>query len=373
MYIFANLLLILVAGLSVIKRFSPKTTFSLLLVLFAFLVIHDGLRWETGTDWNNYYRYFTGCLSGNLDSVYRFDPGYQFINKLIRGITGEYTLFLIFHAIFVYTFLFLSINKYSPYKFVSIFLLYSLMIPFLGMNRQYLTLVIAVFLIQYIQRQDYFKVITIIVVCFLFHTSILLFIPALFLNRRFSTKTILIALSLSIVIALSGLINKIPSSVFVLLGSSVSSKAEYYMSGIAHKITANPLFTFLAIVKRIFWLIFLIKFRSKLEIENKYFNLLLNMYVVSSMIYLIFNNTIFQIIVERGLLYYNIVEIFLIPLLLSLFKKKLNRIALFGLILIYGIITQIKGINGYVRPGYDDIFRPYKGLFINTDFHRNMH
>ena len=39
-----------------------KIGYILFTFIFFLFVLHDGLRWETGTDWGNYYRFFLNCL-----------------------------------------------------------------------------------------------------------------------------------------------------------------------------------------------------------------------------------------------------------------------------------------------------------------------
>jgi len=247
------------------------------------------------------------------------------------------------------------------------------MLPYLGMNRQYITLAISIFTLRYIVNEEYLKAFIIISIAFIFHSSIILFIPVLFLNFKISTKIIIYGLIISILISISGLLNSIPQSLFYIFGETIKNKAINYISNPEASANVKIIFTTLGIIKRLFWLLIILKYRKILEQKTPYFNLMFNMYFIGTFFYLIFNNSIFQIIIERGLIYYNISEIFLIPLLLLLSRNTTTKIIIIMMIVFYCIITQVKGLNGYQITGYDDIFRPYKGIFINSDIHRIMH
>ena len=66
-----------------------RTHLYLLMAIF-WLILHDGLRWEIGTDWEPYYNLFT-----TLDSGGHADFGYMIVLRLFRLLSNNYTLFLI--------------------------------------------------------------------------------------------------------------------------------------------------------------------------------------------------------------------------------------------------------------------------------------
>jgi hypothetical protein len=78
-------------------------------VLFFFLFVFTlfrGLRWNTGTDWGQYYDVFrtadwNNILSYSRNSAIQMEPGYMLLNTLIKSIGGNYTLFLLATNFFV--------------------------------------------------------------------------------------------------------------------------------------------------------------------------------------------------------------------------------------------------------------------------------
>lgn len=120
--------------------------------IFFLFVLHDGLRWETGTDWGNYYRFFLNCL---WDEWEQFEPGYVLFNQLIRGLTIDYNVFLLCEAVIVWGLIFPTIRKYSPDPLLTLFCLYCTLLPVLGMNRQLISLAISIYSIRFILNRQW--------------------------------------------------------------------------------------------------------------------------------------------------------------------------------------------------------------------------
>ncbi|WP_321480236.1 EpsG family protein [uncultured Bacteroides sp.] len=367
MYIFTDLLLLLFTFLNHFSK-NRKLISLCFFIAFIWLLFHDGFRWETGTDWLSYYPHFMHCL----DNATMPELAYQKLCELIRSISSNYSIFLIIHASIIYLLFFDSISRYSCNKFLSLFLFYCMMLPYLGMNRQYISLAIIVFSFKFIIDRKRFYAIVLFIIALLFHYSVIICIPILFLNIKLNNRFYIYAFIFAMIINQMKVFNSIPSSMFLFLGDDIAKKAYEYMSLTDYAGNISILFYLLGISKRLIFVAIIMKYRKVLESKTPYFNLFLNLYFIGVVFYILFYNSIFQILVSRGLLYYNIVEIFLFPLLVSCFAGKYNKILYITLIVMYGITNQIKGLDSYVRPGYDDCFRPYKGLFINTNVKRTM-
>jgi hypothetical protein len=82
------------------EKVSLKTKKKILIWWVLIFTIFRGLRWDTGTDWNQYLRVFK--LS-SLENVFNYsrngsismEPGYVFINALVKSVGGDYTIFLL--------------------------------------------------------------------------------------------------------------------------------------------------------------------------------------------------------------------------------------------------------------------------------------
>jgi hypothetical protein len=73
------------------------------------------------------------------------------------------------------------------------------------------------------------------------------------------------------------------------------------------------------------------------------------------------------ILVNRGSLYFNVMECFLLASQFLIIKSRLERSYLLFLLLVISFFLLYQSISVY-----SDLFVPYKGVFINTSFDREM-
>jgi len=362
MYIFTFTLFALFAYNDVFIK--NKILFRLFGVLaVTWLIFHDGFRWGIGTDWDNYYNYFENIYNDNHEKL---EIGYEVLTNIVRSFSENYSVFLVIHAVIVYSLISKTVFRFSINPFLSFLFLYSMMLTYLGMSRQYIAFAIIMYSYKYIIDKKFIFFILCISIAYLFHRSALLFIFAYFVNRQWSQKFILISLITVAIISISGIINLLPLNVFYLLNDDIGTKMTSY--GDSNLIQANIFFTILSLLKRTFWIIIVLFFRSKIKNEKGYFDFIFNLYFISTLIYIVFNNTILQVIVARGLLYYNIAEIFLIPYILSLVKMDFLKKVAFLMLLIYGYLTINKAFEFYKKDLGVDIFRPYNSVLINSNY-----
>ncbi len=356
MIYYATLIALFALGFYNVFSDNQKYVSRIFFFSLCWLVLHDGLRWFIATDWDVYYRFFRYCLLVKGDAVY-FEPGYVLLNKIVRTVTDQYTVFLLLHAVIVYSLIGSTIYKYAAYPLLSLALLYAMMLGYLGMNRQYIALAISFYSIRFIFNRQPYPFIACMVLSMLFHNGALLFSIAYFLNRPFKRIVYIVSISLFLAIAVSGLIRKLPLELFYLLGSDLGDKADKYAY---EGSKAIPLVAqLMGIAKRMIWvLIILIYFDAFKKV--KYFSLFFNLYFVSLCIYLLFNNTLLQVIVNRGALPFNIFEILIVPMTLYVFKDNATRKIYYLAFFAYGLMTMTKGINGFIESSGVDIFNPYR-------------
>ncbi len=329
---------------------------------FIMLIVQDGFRWEIGTDWEPYYTFFENVNILGDDT--EFEIGYVYLNKFISSIGGNYTLFLIVHALILYSMIFAFTKKYSYYPLVSIFLYYAFYISVMGMNRQFLAVVFALFSVKYILNRDAIKFGICIALGCLFHLSILMFIPAFFCKFNVKTKVCIGLGIFALLFSLSGVLNLIPSEIFLFMGDNSAAKVSFYLGqGAESHSIVNSL---LSLLRRSTWLILLLIFRCKFVNHPQWsdkFNLCFNLYFLSTLIYIMFDGSNFQIVVSRGLIYYNIFEIVMIPYVLTFFQGRTNKFFAYVVIILYAMIMMNKGMSSYT-PVVGDIFNPYKSVLF---------
>lgn len=326
------------------------------------MLLLDGLRWGVATDWRPYIVFFERSLTADTEG---FEIGYVWITRFVRSITDQYTVFLLLEATFNFGVLWWFIKKYSVNKQMSVVLYFATMIPYTGMNRQLIALFICLISVKFLLEKNYKYYFALIIFAMLFHTSAIMFLVAVLLNREFKTRTIYIIFLISITISLTGVINNLPLSFFLQLGDHVGDKATAYMGGdlTSYSITSK----ISALALRTLYFAILIWMRPKCK-KLPYFNLMFNISLVGIIVYMLFVGSILQIIVSRGLLFYNIFQIIYIPLAISKIKRIDYRLIAYLLVIAYSFIVLDKGFNGFSADLKVDIFRPYNSVFENKNY-----
>ena len=367
MYLFTIVFLSVFAYLEVFNRNTiEKNKIIFTFICFVFLVFHDGFRWETGCDWIPYRAYFDKLFVDYSITEPVFEVGYYLFLVPIRFVTDNYSVYLIVHAVFFYSLLFYTIFKLSISPFVSLLLLYMTIVPFLGTNRQFLAIAIyAISIIALTKEKKTLFVLLIILACFL-HRSAIICLVAIFVNRKIKNIYLLIALFIILIIALSGIIDKMSPLLSVLFADeSNMDKFDYYTS---KSYDVSIVSSILSLMKKFMWVGALMFLDKKIENKPKTYYLFFNLYFIGCLFYLLFNGTVFQILVSRALLYFNIMEILIVPYVLLLLKPNYGKLIVMIVLSLYVIINVQKGFSNYGEG--TDYFEPYKGLFINTDYVR---
>lgn len=337
---------------------------------FLLLVMHDGLRWETGTDWRPYYLYFENCLHIKNSG---FEIGYVQFNEIIRRWIDSYTVLLLLHALILYLLVFRSLRHYSRSPFLSLLLYYVVTLPYLGMNRQFLAIGICFYSLRFLIEQKsilYFMVG--VVLASLFHRTAYIFFIVPLLVRVFPISLYAVVAALAIVLSILGLPVKLLDFLLnIISNEAMLERAEIYGS---HDATLSMgLGLFMAYLRRLMWIIpFLYiyaRHNSRFTRQDLFF---FNLYFLGFVLYVLFNGTQYQIVVSRALLYFNIMECIIVAKLLAINKNRQLIPLLYAIVFIYGLIQIDKGLSSYERAGADNLFVPYKGVFINVDYQRRM-
>lgn len=157
-----------------------------LLLYVLIFTLFRGLRWNTGTDWDQYLYHFENLNINNIFSYSRYGGEetlellYAFLNIFI-GFIGDYTLFLLFTNLFIlYTYYHFSI-KYTPRPIIS-FTLFVLCTCFFPVRLD-LAAVVLMWAIPPILNKNLRKFLFIVCIAFFIHKSCILFLPFYWLLR----------------------------------------------------------------------------------------------------------------------------------------------------------------------------------------------
>lgn len=186
-----------------------KITYVILSFLPFFFV--SGLRYDVGTDY--LFRYAPDYLiiyeGGNIPNL---EIAMKLIMKFCCLLTRDYSIFFILTSFVINSLVFIAIYKYSNNPFLSIIVYFANSSFFLSMNlvRQYISVsFLLIAFLYYIQEDKKVFPIILIIIATLFHTSSIIFLPILFLNKKSNSNILLIILSLLILILGFRIVNPI--------------------------------------------------------------------------------------------------------------------------------------------------------------------
>lgn len=165
----------------------------ILFFLILIFTLFRGFRWETGTDWEQYYQVFQDI---DLQNFYYYERAgtaekmellYAFINAFIKALGGNYTVFLLLTNLFClisYYNICINFSKYPIIAFASILC----SINFFPV-RQDIAIAILLFSYKYIVERKLLKFTLIILLAQLIHNSSILFFPLyFFINTKINVK-----------------------------------------------------------------------------------------------------------------------------------------------------------------------------------------
>jgi len=303
------------------------------------LIIVGGLRFEVGADWYSYKNLFLSI--SNYSDVFnsREEKLFMLIMFLSKNIINSYSffIFILFNIAFLLKVKIL--NYYSKDFFLSLLIYVSAIFLIYDINgiRQGLAISLVLLSIPYILNKNIYKYLFLVLIATFCHTSAIIFLPFYWIaNIRFKKKFILQILTLVVVFS-------IPLREFVLNSSLLDYLFTFQrLSGYenflfnSERNTSIPILS-LAVFQRfvIFYLFWF--YYDKLKCDKKLKNLLLNGYVISLIIFLIFSFS--SEFAARLGFYYKSLELLIIPLIVSSQIKIINRVLLLILFLIYAIIS----------------------------------
>lgn len=333
--------------------------------VYCLFIFQVGLRWQTGTDWEPYLFHFeeTNNISDVYYSLTGFEQGYGFFVLIIKSIWNSYTAFLVVHALIYYMLVFSAFKKLSPYLFVSLLVFYATSLGVLGSNRQLIALAICLYALRYVVDRNAIKFFLLIALAFLFHSTAIMFVVYYFLYRDIKQFWIFVILIVSFIAGKTS----IPFLIFSFVGNNIggmaASKALIYIDNSQDELLNNSL-SLLGLIKRLLFLGLFIYNYKFLTAKLPYYKLIFNGYYVGLVIYVLFSSSIL-VLVNRGSLYFTTMEVLLLASQFLVIKNVDFKFPLLILLFVMSVFLLFQSIAAY-----DDLFIPYKGIFINEEFHR---
>jgi len=239
----------------------------------------------------------------------------------------------------------------------------------MGSNRQLIAVAIGLYAIRYIIEKKPVLFFLLILIAISFHTTAFLFIIYYFLDREINLNSLILILGCSFIIfvfASPQISLNLFSFIGKFIGGTADSKTSFYL-GNAKDVHSEYSLSTIGLIKRLVFLSFFYYNRKIISNKLPYYNIMLNGYIIGLVFYFLFAHSLL-VMVSRGSLYFNMMEPLLISSQMILLKRNENKVALIFMLFIFSIFFFFQSITTY-----QDLFVPYKGIFINTGFHRAMY
>ncbi len=335
-----------------------KSLKNIMIILYGIIIIFfAGLRWETGTDWENYLSAFNNVQNVNLG-----ESGFEFLYELLlrfsSSLSNSYTLLLFLIAMTIFSLTLFPLKKYSPYPLFSLLLLLSYSINSSGFGyRQDLAISICFFSFFFVLRRKLFFFLFFVLLATFFHQSAIIFLPVYWVSKFVWNKKTIIYLTMFII-------------VFYFIISKIGYIAALYSESAAYKVSnynemspdekimgqGDPLTVLLrGIFNRIVLLIpaLIVFFKSKLYDQK--FSYIFNIMFFGLVFYVLLSPLGYVFL--RFTRYYEMFQILLIPLAIY-FSKPKTKILLILFYLFYCVFKFV-----FVLISDDEVYVPYQTIF----------
>ncbi len=322
------------------------------LIPFVFLAI----RYDIGTDYQNYVEYFYRISHGDIIPK---EPGYILVNYLISEFHLNVQWLFVF---FGFWFIFFGYKTLPRDGFsLGIFLFISTMYLYEGFSaiRQGLAIVIMMYALKYVYEKRFWVYLFWAVIAMMFHliTAVLLLIIYPIINKRINKYvTIFLVISFFILIQFTNIAKLLLS----LVGNLAPQYAWYVNSAFAEEArTSNGL---LGPIIKISIAILILFFKDKIIEKYQYANIVLNMYLFYTISY------IFHLKIS---IFGRVEHVFIFSMVLSIvyflktFEVKGRVIIMYIILLFYYLMFMRYIVNGTLSVDNDVYVNPYQTVLFD--------
>lgn len=353
MAVYIIMLIISVFFASCAAKIKHKTEYRRAYRIYAVLsclpfFIVSAIRYEVGTDWYIYDRFFTAINKGTDKFK---EPLFNLLNRVIYLFTDDSQFLFIAVAGLILSFTFLAIYKQSVYIPFSILLFFLTPSYFNSLNqlRQAVAMSIFLFASQYLWKRDWKKYFLWIIIATTIHISALVYVPVYFLygmKAEIKKHIMLLIVGVPAIFVGKELLIKL---------ISFTPYAWYFDS----EYTSND-FMFSSFIVSLFFLV-LYEYYNYVgnRNEDKMFSLMVNMQLLS-LVCILCTGFIPQ--VSRISTAFEALTILTIPKMVLYEKKRNQRIIIYMLCVSLLLVALIYEV--YICGFYDVV--PYKTIFSKT-------
>lgn len=354
---------LLIVLLLLFSFFEEKFSSVQKILVFIFCLIFwwflESFRWESGTDFYNYYNNFNGLAAKDIKTD-RFEIGYNLLMVFCRDYL-KFT-FYIFNSVYyaiIFLLYFFSIRKVVTNPLQFLFVFYCFSIGLMGSTRELMALAIMFFAGVFFLEKQKFIFILLILLAASFHRTIIVCLLFVFFTRNINYKYWLYLIITALILQISGFNKIILEKAIVLLPSTYSERFFAYLSSPTFKDNINFKIFLFGILRRILPIVLVFRYKEKLigSVTENTLQYITNILFFSLFAYILLSFE-FSFIISRISIYFNIFEAVFYAWLIHFFTKDRKYSYVVGLVSFF-LVLCIRYIMYY-----PEIFIPYKTIFF---------
>ena len=333
-----------------------------------FFTLFGGLRWEIGNDWYQYYDHFLFSDWSNIFNYDRYsgaanddrlEPGFVFINVLIKSLFGEFYIYNLIIVGFVqltyYKFCnyFFSKNPLLAYCFLMV------IIPNYAPVRAGLATSICFWGWRFIKERRLFPFLIIVSIAFMIHHMSIILLPCYWLGYL-NMKARWYLIVYPIIAVFSYALSNYFSSLMSILDFAATKKAYFYT--LYETEGGNIGVRYATLVLNYFFLcVYLYTRKTQKLTKDFWYSSLLNVLLLYDAIFMLFRDSMADL-TRLSTIYFPAQCILFISTFLSLIKSPKALISSLAIIffLAYYIYKIPSSSSGYF---FKDAFVPYKTIY----------
>ncbi len=318
------------------------------------------LRWEVGTDWDAYIRFFNQSDDWFVKS--EFEWGFSRLNEFARIVFGNYSVLLFMLGAVLFGFQTTAIYKLSPYPVTSLLFLWSVSFGNAMFIRQTVATAILLFSVVYIIEKKFWKFLMCIGLAMLFHRTSFIFLPAWWIYRM-HIRLLWLWVGIGISVVLTAGLKIAIESIAGAFGPIVQAKLDVYLSdGETTFGTEASLLQIIVkgIANKVFVFFVLMLMYKKITSACASYKGLVNLYWFGILLY--FSTIGISVALVRLSFAYDILQIILVPILFRYIESKPLKMVAYTIFAVYLLFRLYVALVS----NYFYMFVPFKTIITEA-------
>ena len=350
-----------VVRLQLTKKHSFRTDRDLFLFVFSVsIIVIAGIRWRIGTDWDSFltdFRFFKKVSWAVIQNdIYglTYGSGYVYVTYFFAKYVGNYSVYLAFQAFFIVVCVYPIIVRYSKYPVLSFLGLFAFSFGYaFAVPRSGFAMAICFRAFDALLRNKKLLFILLVLLATLFHNTAIIFLAIFFFDKiKLSIPWVIIIGIVSCVISIfaKSFLLKIATLSFVPLSYSVRI-FEYVLGHVDYGGVSN----WIRILTRGFVLVLIFLFLWNKRSDRRV-NLLVNMYLVSTAIYIAVSK-LSEVLMRLSYYYEDVSQFIIFAECVASCKIKSNRLVLCVILMMFFVGKMMSRLIG------NHLIVPFKTIF----------